>query len=158
MAYTRAVTRLVRTIRPNIDVAMYVGSWYSVYYDEGSNWGSPGVRAPYPWIGDDWVRAGLAPLLDYLMIGLYYRPVTIRDARRQGENALTSVQGAALQGLAVVDGGTPVVGALLAPLYTADPEQLSSAIRMSNRLTRGTMLFDLVYMNADQLWGDIPAR
>jgi uncharacterized lipoprotein YddW (UPF0748 family) len=158
MAYTRAVTRLVRTIRPNIDVAMYVGSWYSVYYAEGSNWGSPGVRAPYSWIGDDWVRAGLAPLLDYLMIGLYYRPVTIREVRRQGENALTSVQGAAVQGLAVVNGGTPVVGALLAPLYTADPEQLSSAIRMSNRLTRGTMLFDLVYMNADQLWGDIPAR
>ena len=56
MAYTRAVTRLVRTVRPNIDIAMYVGAWYSVYYDEGSNWGSPGVRAPYAWIGDDWVR------------------------------------------------------------------------------------------------------
>ena len=158
MAYTRAVTRLVRTVRPNIDVAMYVGAWYSVYYDEGSNWGSPWVRAPYAWIGDDWVRAGLAPLLDYLMIGLYYRPIRVRDARRAGDNALTSVEGAARQGLAVVAGGTPVVGALLTPLYTSDPTELSAAIRMSNRLTAGTMLFDLVYMNADQLWGDIPAQ
>jgi len=158
MTYTRAVTRLVRTIRPNIDVAMYVGAWYSVYYDEGSNWGSPGVRAPYAWIGDDWVRAGLAPLLDYLMIGLYYRPVTISEARRQHDHADVSVEGAARLGLAVVNGATPVVGSLLTSLYANDPQRLTAAIRMSDRLTSGTMLFDLVYMNADQFWGDVPAR
>ncbi|HYM70562.1 MAG TPA: alpha amylase family protein, partial [bacterium] len=155
MAYTRAVARLVHGLRPNVAVAMYVGAWYSVYYDEGSNWGSPDVRAPYDWIGDAWVQAGLAPLLDYLMIGLYYRPVTIWDAYRQHDHAEISVQGSAMLGLSVVHGDTRGVGALLAPLYAGDPGRLTAAIRMSNGITRGTMLFDLVYLDSDHLWGAV---
>jgi uncharacterized lipoprotein YddW (UPF0748 family) len=156
MTYTRAVAHLVHTVRPNVAVAMYVGAWYSVYYNEGSNWGSPDVRAPYDWIGEAWVRAGLAPLLDYLMIGLYYRPVTIWDAYRMHDHPGVSVQGAAMLGLAVVHGATPVVGALLTPLYAGDPARLSAATRMSSGLTGGTMLFDLVYLDDDHLWGAIP--
>jgi len=156
MAYTRAVARLVHAIRPNVSVAMYVGAWYSVYYNEGTNWGSPDVRAPYTWVGPDWTRAGLAPLLDYLMIGLYYRPITIRDASRGHDHPEASVEGAALLGLSLVHGDTPVVGALLVPLYARDPGRLRAAIRISDRLTRGAMLFDLVYLDADRLWNGLP--
>jgi len=155
MAYTRAVARLVHAIRPNVSVAMYVGAWYSVYYNEGSNWGSPDVRAPYHWVGPDWTHAGLAPLLDYLMIGLYYRPITLQEAHRGHDSPDTSVEGAALLGRFLVDGDTPVVGALLVPLYQ-DPGRLRAAIRMSDGLTRGTMLFDLVYLDADHLWSALP--
>ena len=102
------------------------------------------------------MRAGLAPLLDYLMIGLYYRPVTIWDAYRMHDHPGVSVQGAAMLGLAVVHGATPVVGALLTPLYAGDPARLSAATRMSSGLTGGTMLFDLVYLDDDHLWGAIP--
>ncbi len=156
MAYTRAVAHLERTVRPAATLSMYVGAWYPVYYEEGSNWGSPHVHPPYNWIGDTWVRSGLAPWLDFLMIGLYYRPVTIWDAYRRRDHAEISVQGAAMLGLSVVNGDTPVVGALLTPLYADDPARLTQAIRMSQGLTRGTMLFDLVYLNADHLWGAVP--
>lgn len=156
MAYTRAAAAVARTVRPGVAVAMYVGSWYSVYYDEGVNWASPDARAPYSWMGDAWVRAGLAPLLDYLMIGLYYRPVTVEEAIRQHDSPTISVQGSAMLGVRLVHGDTPVVGSLLLTLYEGQPRRLTRAIRMSDALTHGTMLFDLIYLNSLNLWDAIP--
>lgn len=156
LAFTRAVVNLVHTLRPRVAVGMYVGSWYPVYYDEGVNWASPAVRLPYAWIGDEWVRSGLAPLLDYLMIGLYYRPVTIWEALRQHDSPNISIQGGAALGISLVHGDTPLLGALLVSLYEHDAGRLTRAIRMSNGLTRGTMLFDLIYLNNDQLWPAVP--
>ena len=153
--YTRAATRLIRTLRPHVAVGMYVGSWYSAYYEEGVNWASPDVRAPFLWIGDQWVQAGLAPLLDYLMIGLYYQPITIWDAFRAQYNPGISVQGGAMLGLSLVHGDTALVGALLVSLYADTPSDLTRAIRMTNTLTRGTMLFDLIYLTDDHLWSAV---
>ena len=156
MAYTRAAAAVARAARPRVTVAMYVGSWYSVYYNEGVNWASPDVRPPYSWIGSAWVRAGLAPLLDYLMIGLYYRPVTIAEALRRHDGALISVQGSGLLGTQLVHGDTPVVGSLLLTLYQGQPDRFARAIRMSDAVTQGTMLFDLVYLDTLNLWDAIP--
>ena len=156
MAYTRAARAVARTVRPGVTVAMYVGAWYPVYYDEGVNWASPDVRPPYSWIGDAWVRAGLAPLLDYLMIGLYYRPVTMWEALRRHDGATISVQGSGIVGTQLTHGDTPVVGSLLLTLYEGRPAKLGRAIRMSDAVTRGTMLFDLVYLNTLNLWDAIP--
>ncbi len=154
--YTSGVTRLVHTLKPRVAVAMYVGAWYPVYYDEGVNWASPQVQPPYPWIGAEWVRAGLAPLLDYLMIGLYYRPVTVGDARAAHHDPEISIQGGALLARALVNGDTPVVGSLLVSLYEGDPRLFTRAVDMSERVTGGTMLFDLVYLNQNSLWGALP--
>ncbi|HLY21354.1 MAG TPA: alpha amylase family protein [bacterium] len=157
MAYTRAAAEVARAVRPGVTVAMYVGSWYSVYYNEGVNWASPSVHPPYSWIGDAWVRAGLAPLLDYLMIGLYYRPVTMWEAIRRHDGATISVQGSGILGVQLVHGDTAVVGSLLLTLYEGQPRTLTRAIRMSDAVTRGTMMFDLVYLNTLNLWDAIPA-
>lgn len=156
MAYTRAAREVARAVRPGVTVAMYVGAWYPVYYNEGVNWASPDVRAPYAWIGDAWVRAGLAPLLDYLMIGLYYRPVTMWEAIRRHDGAVISVQGSGMLGTQLVHGDTAVVGSLLLTLYQGQPRTFARAIRMSDAVTRGTMLFDLVYLNTLNLWDAIP--
>ncbi len=156
LAFTRAARQLVHTLRPRVAVGMYVGAWYPVYYDEGVNWASPDVRAPYAWIGDDWVRAGLSPLLDYLMIGIYYRPVTMWEAMRQHDSPTISIQGGAALGLSLVHGDTPLLGALLVSLYNDDPGRLTRAVRMSDSLTRGTMVFDLIYLNNGNLWQALP--
>jgi uncharacterized lipoprotein YddW (UPF0748 family) len=154
--YTGAAARLVRTLRPRVALGMYVGAWYPVYYDEGVNWASPSVWPPYPWIGDAWVRAGLAPLLDYLMIGLYYRPVTVGEARATHHDDEISIQGGALLADRLVHGDTPLVGSLLVSLYQGDPARMTRAVEMSRRVTSGTMLFDLVYLTQDGLWPAIP--
>jgi hypothetical protein len=120
------------------------------------NWASPHVHPPYPWIGPEWIHAGLAPLLDYLMIGLYYRPITIGEARVDRRDPEISIQGGALLGLSLVHGETPLVGSLLVSLYEPDPQRLTRAVEMSQRVTSGAMLFDLVYLDQDDLWRMLP--
>jgi len=156
LAYVRAVVHLVHTFRPGVAVGMYVGAWYPVYYDEGVNWASPEVDPPYPWIGPEWVRAGLAPLLDYLMVGLYYRDITVGEAQASHHYPQVSVQGGALLARSLVQGATALVGALDVSLYAGDPGRLTRALQMSQALARGTMLFDLVYLAQDDLWNALP--
>jgi len=149
MTYARTVGNLVHTVKPHVALGMYVGSWYPVYFNEGVNWASPNVRPDYPWVGSEWVDAGLAPLLDYLMIGLYYRPVTMWEAFANHYHAEISIQGGTSLGRSLVDGATSLVGGLLVSLYDDDPRHLTRAIRMVDGLAQGTMLFDLVYLNPD---------
>jgi hypothetical protein len=42
-------------------------------------------------------------------------------------------------------------------LYEGQPRTLTRAIRMSDAVTGGTMMFDLVYLNTLNLWDAIPA-
>jgi len=53
---------------------------------------------------------------------------------------------------------TPRVGSLLVPLYDRDAGRFTRAVEMSQRVTHGAMLFDLIYLNADDLWRALPRR
>lgn len=99
---------------------------------------------------------GLAPLLDYLMIGLYYRPITVAEARASHHDPEISIQGGALLAHSFVREDTPLVGSLLVSLYGRDPGRLTRAVEMSQRVTRGAMLFDLIYLTSDGLWSAVP--
>jgi uncharacterized lipoprotein YddW (UPF0748 family) len=155
-SYVLSAARLIRALRPEIAVGMYVGGWYPVYYEEGVNWAHPSVRPPYPWVDEAWVRAGLAPLLDYLMVGLYYRPVTVWEALRGGTNPVYSVEGGWRLVRSLVTDEVPVVASLFLPHYAGDPDRLRQALRAA-RGAAGVMLFDLVYLTED-LWALLSGR
>lgn len=156
-SYVQSATRLIRALRPEVCVGMYVGGWYPAYYEEGVNWAHPSVRPPYPWVSAEWVRAGLAPLLDYLMVGLYYRPVTVWEALRGGLNPVYSVEGGARLARWLATDEVPVVASLFLPHYAGDPGRLRQAMRAVRSTAAGVMLFDLVYLT-DDLWALLSGR
>jgi len=57
-----------------IQFAVYVGAWYSTYYDVGVNWASSKYdpSADYPrWANSDYHKYGFAQNLDFLLLGAY---------------------------------------------------------------------------------------
>ena len=57
-----------------IQFALYVGAWYSTYYDVGVNWASNRYNTAqyYPrWANSDYRNYGLAQELDFLLLGAY---------------------------------------------------------------------------------------
>lgn len=156
-AYVLSATRLARALRPGIAVGAYVGGWYPVYYEEGANWAHPEVRPLYPWVSTAWVRAGYAPLLDFLAVGLYYRPLTVWEALRRGANPTYSLEGGAMLARSLVNERIPVVATLYLPHFVGSPERLRQALRIARVQTAGVMLFDLVYLT-DELWEALPGR
>ncbi len=155
--YVLSATRLVRALRPGIRVGAYVGGWYPVYYEEGANWAHPTVRPPYPWVGEEWVRAGYAPLLDFFMVGVYYRPLTVREAHARGVNPIYSVEGGIRLARFLVTEEIPVIASLYLPHYAGDPGRLREALRVARRWASGVMLFDLIYLT-DDLWAVLRDR
>ena len=66
--------KAVKDRNPDLRFGVYVGAWYSTYYEYGVNWASPNYNAAADfsrWASEEWNRAGYADQLDYLLLGAY---------------------------------------------------------------------------------------
>lgn len=64
----------IKSVNDTIKFGVYVGGWYSTYYDVGVNWASPkyDTSADYPeWATAEYKNYGYADLLDFMLVGAY---------------------------------------------------------------------------------------
>ena len=66
----------VHATNPDIRFGIYVGAWFSEYYRSGVNWTSPSYdlakeEPTYAWATPDYQAAGLADLVDFMLLGTY---------------------------------------------------------------------------------------
>jgi uncharacterized lipoprotein YddW (UPF0748 family) len=64
----------VHSVNSKIRFGVYVGAWYSTYYENGVNWASPRYKTAtyYPkWANSDYADYGFANLLDFMLVGAY---------------------------------------------------------------------------------------
>jgi uncharacterized lipoprotein YddW (UPF0748 family) len=150
-AYVRAARQLARQMRPGLPVGMYVGAWYPTIYELGQNWARPEAPRLFRAWSPQWAQASLVPFLDYVMVGLYYRPITPAEVVQQGGVWWRSVAGGAVLARQLL-GPTPVLGSLWLNLYRADRARGEAAIRAAWRYTDGLMVFDLSDVEAGDWW------
>jgi uncharacterized lipoprotein YddW (UPF0748 family) len=69
----------VKSVNPDIKFGVYVGGWYSTYYEVGVNWGSPkyNPHPSYRWATDKYRNYGYAELMDQILIGAYASPLSV---------------------------------------------------------------------------------
>ncbi len=72
--------RAAKSAKPDVKLGVYVGSWYTTYYDVGVNWGSPEHTESLDWWPEGYEQTGFADLVDYLCTGCYYPHPTRREA------------------------------------------------------------------------------
>ncbi len=106
------VRDVVKTTKPNVDLGVYVGSWYPLYYGVGVNWGSPNHSSGYDWWPDGYEQTGYANLVDYMCTGCYYSYPTRKEAAEKGEEQWKSVEAAADESINAVRDATFVYGSL----------------------------------------------
>ena len=66
----------VHSVNPKVRFGVYVGAWYSTYYQSGVNWASPDYdirknESSYKWATDAYQKTGFADLLDFIFLGAY---------------------------------------------------------------------------------------
>ena len=63
----------VHGVNPDVRFGVYVGAWYSSYYESGVNWASPNYDTAkhYSWAPDDYKDYGFADHCDFMMLGCY---------------------------------------------------------------------------------------
>lgn len=69
----------VKSVNPDIKFGVYVGGWYSTYYEVGVNWASPkyNPHPSYRWATDRYRNYGYAELMDQILIGAYASPLNV---------------------------------------------------------------------------------
>ena len=95
----------VKSVNPKIRFGVYVGGWYSSYYDVGVNWADQSYdpHLTYKWATKDYMKYGYADLMDQMLIGAYANPSNV-----YGTNEWT-MQGFCMLAKAKAGNGCPLI-------------------------------------------------
>lgn len=69
----------VKSVNPDIKFGVYVGGWYSSYYENGVNWASSRYNPSlsYKWATAKYKDYGYAELMEQIIIGAYASPLNV---------------------------------------------------------------------------------
>ena len=69
----------VKKVNPGLKFGVYVGGWYSTYYEVGVNWASPNYNtaSKFSWATTQYQNYGYADLMDQMLIGAYASPGSV---------------------------------------------------------------------------------
>lgn len=82
MGKARAATK---SVKPNVEFGVYVGAWYTTYYQVGVNWASKeydpfqDFEVRFDWASPGYGATGYAEELDILMTGNYFTQIKLAD-------------------------------------------------------------------------------
>lgn len=145
------VRATVHVARPGVQVGLYAGSWYGEYPALGNNWGSEGFDQGFWFLTQDYKRAALAPMLDFLMTGCYYPQATIYDALSSGVGIGSTVESAGIMCNRIVRDQTWVYAGIALSQFKGNPEGLADALQAACSSTQGVMVFDLSH-DIEPMW------
>lgn len=135
--------QIVRTVRPQAQVAVYVGSWYGEYDKVASNWAGPDFGGPWRWLTAGYKQTAYAGTLDWLTTGCYYEDATLAEAVAQDDPPGATVEGAGQISSRVVDDAAWTYAGLYALSYQGQPDKFARALQAATASTQGVMVFDM---------------
>lgn len=151
----------VKSVRANADFGVYVGAWYTTYYQVGVNWASqdydpfndPEVR--FDWAYPGYKETGYAETLDLLLTGNYFTQIRLADnpATAHLKYHWWSIEGSLRGAQYITKGKVPFYGSLdVGNVAYANKTEMAKAIQfiMNDKNASGIMLFDVVHMYAPQ--------
>ncbi|MDE5555829.1 MAG: family 10 glycosylhydrolase, partial [Muribaculaceae bacterium] len=147
------VSDSMKTIRPELELNYWAGSWIHAIEKNGQNWASPRSEwcKKYPYGSDAYQKAGFAPALDNFIVGAYLERVYGPDDNESVEYALNRAD-------SIIMGDCHVIGSIQSINHSADaadPHNLTNAVKCCLENSEGLMVFDVVHIiNRDQ-WAQI---
>jgi uncharacterized lipoprotein YddW (UPF0748 family) len=142
---------IVKAVRPQATVSVYVGSWYGQYDLLGSNWAADDTNASFDFLTPPYQKTGYAGLLDWLTTGCYYSTATIAEGNDNSEPG-ASVEGAGQLSNRMVNDHAWVFAGLYMATIGNDPAALARCLQAAAASTQGVMVFDLSQINQYNFW------
>ena len=155
--FVEKASNAVHEVNPDVKFGVYVGGWYSQYYDVGVNWASPNFNTASSyskWATAKYKDYGYADHCDQMLIGAYANPGSV-----YGTNEWT-MQGFCLKAkekigpsCPLVAGGPDVGNWDSKNKYTQEEENqaIVNSVKACYDACDGYFLFDMIHLkNADQ--------
>lgn len=148
----------VREVNSTIKFGVYVGGWYSTYYDVGVNWASPNFNTgtAFPrWATAEYKNFGYADIMDHMLIGAYASPGGVYGSSEwtmQGFCQLAMKY--TNDDCPLVCGGPDVGNWDASDKYTDDQEYqaITNSVKACYDACDGYFLFDMIHLKKGDLW------
>ena len=157
--FKRARTE-VKGVNAGMKFGVYVGAWYTTYYQVGVNWASQDYdpfndqQVRFDWAYPDYNKAGYAEQLDLLMTGNYFTQLKINDNPASAGLAYHwwSVEGSLKGAKYITKNKMPLYGSIdMGNVSWPSQQDISNTIRyIQDNASGGVMLFDVVHVYAPQ--------
>ncbi|GAB3417400.1 alpha amylase family protein [Niabella aquatica] len=147
----------VKSVNNKIDFGVYVGGWYSTYYDVGVNWASPTYNTGqfYPaWANADYKNYGYADLMDITLIGAYASTSSIYGSGEWSVEGFCKRAKDMIGKDGIVAGG-PDVGNGTGWTGGGKQSQVSQTVDAAINACDGYFIFDLVHVKKYDYWNAI---
>jgi len=147
----------VKSVNSNIKFGVYVGGWYSTYYEAGVNWASSkfDTSLKYNWATKVYKNYGYAALMDQMLIGAYASPLRVMGATEWTMEGFCSLAKDKIKGDCPIVAGGPDVGNWDVS-NQATQEQENQAIVASVKACMdacdGYFLFDIIHLKLSDQW------
>lgn len=146
----------VKSVKPGIVFGVYVGGWYSTYYEVGVNWASPKYNPAltYKWATPKYMNYGYAALMDQILIGAYASPLRVYGSSEWSMQGFSRLAKEKIKDGPLVASG-PDVGNWDAN-NQASQQQENQAIVESVKACMdecdGYFLFDMIHLKMANQW------
>ncbi len=147
----------VKSVNPDIKFGVYVGGWYSTYYEVGVNWASPKYNSShyYKWATNKYMDYGYASLMDQILIGAYASPLKVYGSTEWTMQGFSRLAKDKIRGSKALVASGPDVGNWDAE-NKATQEQENQAIVNSVKACMdecdGYFLFDMIHLKLANQW------
>ncbi|MBO9633113.1 MAG: family 10 glycosylhydrolase [Chitinophagaceae bacterium] len=146
----------VKSVNSKMEFGVYVGGWYSTYYDVGVNWASPDYNTAqfYPsWANSDYRNYGYGDLMDITMIGAYAPTTSIYGSTEWTVEGFCK-RAKTMIGNNIVIGG-PDVGNGSGWTGGGKPNEVSQTVDAAMGACDGYFIFDLIHIKKYNYWSAI---
>ena len=148
----------VHAVNPDVKFGVYVGGWYSTYYDVGVNWASPNYNtgAKFPrWATSEYKNFGYADIMDHMLIGAYASPGNVYGTSEWTMQGFCSLAMTYTAGdCPLVCGGPDVGNWDYDDKYTDAQEYqaVTNSVKACYDACDGYFLFDMIHLKKGNMW------
>ena len=148
----------VRGVNGAVKFGVYVGGWYSTYYDVGVNWASPNfdTAAAFPrWATKEYMNFGYADLMDHMLIGAYASPGNVYGSTEWTMQGFCQLAMKYTAGSCPLVCGGPDVGNWdSSDSYTdaQEFEAITKSVKACYDAANGYFLFDMIHLKKANSW------
>jgi hypothetical protein len=144
--FVRDSRNVIKTIKPEVQLAYWTASWYSSLYQQGQNWASKKYdpSQDYEWASPGYKETGFADLLDVFMCGAYLETV-------YGLDDPVSIEYALVRAKQIIKGDNTLVTSIYARIH----ELVEEAAYVSLTQSDGLVVFDIIQVINFDLWDEL---
>lgn len=147
----------VKGVNSKIKFGVYVGGWYSTYYEVGVNWASPqfDTAAKYKWATSSYKSYGYADMMDHMLIGAYASPLKVTGSTEWTMQGFCMLAKEKIKTDCPIVAGGPDVGNWDANNQATQEQEnqaIVSSVKSCMDVCDGYFLFDMVHLKLVNQW------